>query len=210
MAVFFGEMHEPGDETLIPAVVTVDKGSIQIRSGKTELGEWKFYEVSIDERDSESVSLKVDGEELILKLKEHESFLAETEPFRRKEPRRQLEHEAFRVPAPEGPSLIDEITEDVGKEVSGVADEMKDLLARVPRGPALWVGLAVFLVAAIFLPGALVGVLFAVGIAGLVLGAISYVERTVEHRLPGSLTGARLLAVGTIAVGLGLVVAIIR
>ena len=210
MPVYFGEMHEPGDDTAIPAVVTVEKGTIQIRSGKTEVGEWKFYEVSIDERDSESVSLKVGGEELILKLKEHESFLAETEPFRTKEPRRRLEHEAFRRQLNDGPSLVEELSEDVGKEVSSVAEEMRGLLDRIPRGPALWVGLAVFLLAVILLPQAVVGILFAVGIAALVLGAISYVERSIEHRLPGSLTGARLLALGTIAVGVGLVVAIIR
>lgn len=210
MPVYFGEMHEPGDDTAIPAVVTVEKGTIQIRSGKTEVGEWKFYEVSIDERDSESVSLKVGGEELILKLREHESFLAETEPFRTKEPRRRLEHEAFRSEVDDGPSLVEELREDVGKEVSSVAEEMRSLLDRIPRGPALWVGLAAFLLAVILLPQVVVGILFAVGIAALVLGAISYVERSIEHRLPGSLTGARLLALGTIAVGLGLVVAIVR
>lgn len=210
MPVFFGEMQQRNHPATMPAVVHVDKGTIRLQSGKTQLGEWKLYQVVIRERDDSSVTMQVDDDELILTLKEHESFLAETAPYRRESNRPQRTHEAFRRNEEQGPTLGEEIKQDVTREVSGVADEVKDLAAMVPTGPPLWIGLGVFLLLVIFLPSIVLGILFTVGVVSLVVGAIAYAETSVAVKLPDYLTPVRLVAIGTIAVGVGIVVAIIR
>ncbi len=98
MPVYFGEMQIPDEPSVLPAAVTIEQGTIRLTSGRTELGSWKLYEVAIRPRDEGSVVFSADGEELILRLNEHDSFLAETAPYRRGEKRVQRErvHEAFR------------------------------------------------------------------------------------------------------------------
>src|SRR5690606_471269 len=120
--------------------------------------------------------------------------------------RRMPTHEAFRKPD-EGPSLTDEIREDVSREVGSVADEVRALWDLVNVGWPLWVGVAVLLLLAIFLSPVVVAVCFALGVLSLVVGAIAYVETSLALKLPDALTPARLLAIGLIAIGLGIVVA---
>ena len=133
MPVFFGEMKHVDHPKTMPAVVHVEKGTIRLQSGRTVLGEWKLYEVQIQERDSQTISFRVDADEVLLTLQQHDSFLAETASAVRDERqlRRAPVHEAFRKPD-EGPTLGEELKEDVSKEVSGVADEVK-APRRVPR-----------------------------------------------------------------------------
>lgn len=211
MPVYLGEMEQEGHDAKLPASIYLDKGTITLKSGPTQLGEWKLYQVVIEERDDDSILFRADDDELILHLKEHESFLAETAGFRRGSARKRREptHEAFRKPV-EGPTLSEEIKDDVSREVSGVVEEIRGLWSMVPIGPPLWIGLAVFLLLVIFLPGLIVGVLLAVGVAALVVGALGYVEDSMAVRLPGSLTPVRLIAIGVVSVAVGIVVALIR
>lgn len=210
-AVFFGEMQHPDHPTTMPAVVTVDKASIKLASGKTQLGEWKLYQVVISERDSETISFRADDEELLLKLKEHASFLAETEAYRRNEKRaqRQMTHEAFRK-EPEGPSLTEEIREDVSREVNSVVDEIKHLAGMVKVGPPLWIALAVFIALVVFLPSVIIGLVFVVGTFALVAGALSHADSNIALRLPGDFTPVRVIALGVILVAVGVVLVILR
>lgn len=210
MAVFFGEMQMRDHPAKMPAVVHVDKANIKIQSGKTQLGEWKLYQVKIEEQDRETIVFRVDDEELLLHLREHDSFLAETANYQRDDSRaRRLEHEAFRRNQDTGPTLSEELREDVGREVSGVSAEIRALWDTVYGGTGFWIGVAVFLLMAIFIPTVLVGILFAVGVVSLVVGAIAYTETSVAVKLPDALTPTLLLAVGVVGIGLGIVVAII-
>jgi hypothetical protein len=211
MAVFFGEMQHLDHPTSMPAVVTIEKGTIRLASGKTQLGEWKLYQVVIRERDADSVTFRADDEELILKLKEHQSFLAETAAYRRNENRaaRQPTHEAFRK-EPEGPTLGEEIRDDVTREVSSVADEVKELLGMVKVGPPLWIALAVFILGVVFLPSLIIGLVFLVGVIALAVGAIAHADSSIALRLPGDLTATRLVAVGVILIAVGIVLFVIR
>lgn len=209
MPVFFGEMEHRDHPKKMPATVHVDKGTIRLQSGPTVLGEWKMYEVQIRERDSESITFRADQEELILTLKQHESFLSETAAYRRERRGPLREHEAFRAPD-DGPTLGKELREDVGKEVSSVTDEIKELAGFLPEGPPLWIGLGVLLLLIIFLPGLVLWVLLGGGIVALVVGAIAYVETNVAVRLPGEVTPIRLIAVGAIGVVAGILIALIR
>ncbi len=211
MAVFFGEMQHLDHPTTMPAVVTIEKGVIRLASGRTQLGEWKLYQVVIRERDAESVTFRADDEELILKLKEHASFLAETEAYRRNEGRaaRQRTHEAFRK-EPEGPTLGEEIREDVTREVSSVVEEAKELFGMVKVGPPLWIGLAVFILGVIFLPSLIIGLVFLVGVVAIAVGAIAHSDSNIALKLPGDLTPTRLVAVGAILLAVGLLLLLIR
>ena len=211
MPVFFGEMQHMHHPTTMPAVVHVDKGTIKLQSGRTELGEWKLYQVVIEERDAKSVLFRADEEELILMLREQESFLAETAPYRRGESRarRVPVHEAFRKPD-EGPTLGEEIKEDVTREVTSVTEEVRELASMLPSGPPLWIGIGVFLLLVILVPSIVLGILFAVGVTALVVGAIAYAETSVALKLPGALTPIRVVAIGVLCVLVGVVVAIIR
>lgn len=195
----------------MPAVITVEKGSIKLASGRTQLGEWKLYQVVIQERDAETITFKADEEELILTLQEHASFLAETEAYRRNEKRaqRQMTHEAFRK-EPEGPTLGEEIREDVTREVNSVVDEVKDLFRMVKPGPALWAALAVFILLVVFLPSVIIGALFLIGTIALVVGALSHADSNIALRLPGDFTATRLVALGVILLGLGVILFIVR
>ena len=211
MAVFFGEMQHLDHPTSMPAVVTIEKGMIRLASGRTQLGEWKLYQVVIRERDAESVTFRADDEELILKLKEHESFLAETAAYRRNENRaaRQPTHEAFRK-EPEGPTLGEEIRDDVTREVSSVADEVKELLGMVKVGPPLWIALAAFILGVVFLPSLIIGMVFLVGVIALAVGAIAHADSSIALKLPGDLTATRLVAVGVILIAVGIVLFVVR
>lgn len=210
MPVFFGEMKHVDHPKTMPAVVHVEKGTIRLQSGRTVLGEWKLYEVQIQERDSQTISFRVDADEVLLTLQQHDSFLAETASAVRDERqlRRAPVHEAFRKPD-EGPTLGEELKEDVSKEVSGVANEVKALWESIYVGTPFWIGLGVFLVAAFLVPALVVGILFVVGVVSLVVGAIAYVETKLAVKLPGDLTPPRLVAIGVVAIGLGIVVALI-
>ena len=211
MAVFFGEMQQMDSPTTMPAVVTIEKGVIRLASGRTQLGEWKLYQVVIRERDAESVTFRADEEELILKLKEHASFLAETEAYRRNEGRaaRQRTHEAFRK-EPEGPTLGEEIREDVTREVSGVVDEVKHLAGMVKVGPPLYIALAVFILGVIFLPSVIIGLVFLVGIVAIAVGAIATSDSSIALKIPGDLTPTRLVAIGAVLLAVGVVLLLVR
>ena len=211
MPVFFGEMKHADHPKTMPAVVHVEKGTIRLQSGRTVLGEWKLYEVQIQERDPQTISLRVDDDEVLLTLQQHDSFLAETASAVRddRQLRRAPIHEAFRKPD-EGPSLGEEIKEDFTREVSGVVDEIKGLWDQIYVGTPFWIGLGVFLLAAALIPAVLVGILFVVGVVALVVGAIAYVETKLAVKLPGDLTPTRLIAIGVVAIGLGIIVTIIR
>lgn len=212
MPVYFGEMQMRDHPAKMPAVVHVDKADIKIQSGKTELGQWKLYEVVIEEQSPTMISFRVDGDEVLLELREHASFLAETASYRRDERRlrRAPVHEAFRKDEDTGPTLSEELKDDVTREVSGVADEIRALWDSVYVGTPFWIGVAVFLLLAIFLPAVVLGILFVVGVVSLIVGAIAYVETSVALKLPEAVTPVRLVAIGVVAIGLGIVVAIIR
>ncbi len=219
MPVYFGEMQLPDEPSVLPAMVTIEQGTIRLNSGRTELGTWKLYEVAIRPRDEKSVTLRADGEDLILRLNEHESFLAETAPYRRGEKRVQRErvHEAFRTEEEEpGPSLVDdlrqdvdEVRQDLSKELSSVALEAKDLWGLARSGPWVWVGLAALIILAIFLPGIAAAITLIGGLIALVVGALGLVEESIEEWLPPAINPIRLILVGASLLVLGILLGII-
>lgn len=210
MPVFFGELQEPGDDQRLPAVVTIDQSMIRLTSGQIELGEWKLAQVVFDTYD-DRVDLTAEGERLMLYLAEHDRFVALTAPYQRSagERRRSSMHPAFRKEE-EGPTLTEELREDVSREVSSVVDEARDLAGLVKPGPPLWIGLGVLLLLIVFLPGLVTSVSLLVGILALLAGGAGYAETRVATRIPEPLNPIRLLVIGAALVALAIVVAIVR
>jgi hypothetical protein len=208
--VFFGELQEPGDDQRLPAVVTIDQSMIRLTSGQIELGEWKLAQVVIDAHD-DRVDLTAEGERIMLYLAEHERFVALTAPYQRSagERRRSSMHPAFRKEE-EGPTLTEELREDVSREVSSVVDEARDLAGLVKPGPPLWIGLGVLLLLIVFLPRLVTSVSLLGGILALLVGGAGYAEARVATRIPEPLNPIRLLVIGGVLVALAIVVAIVR
>lgn len=211
MPVYTGEISERRDPKRIPAVITVDRQSILITSGRVEIGQWRMTEVKLEEYTKGSILMQVGDEELILFIDEHARFLADTAPYRHRpdDRKRASSHPAFQK-GDQGPTLGEELRQDVGREVSSVVEEARHLLGMIKPGPPLWIGLGVFALLVIVLPGVLVGLLLLIGVIGLAIGAIANAEAKVAVRIPDPFTPTLLMAIGGLAVLLGLLVAIVR
>ena len=215
MPVFFGKMREPDGEQLLPAAVTVDKGSIRLVSGQTPLGEWKLQQVVLRDLGDGEVSFRADDDELILVLQEYEAFLGETALHRReeRETRRAAVHPAFRKETEErvGPSVGEELRRDVTKEVGSVADQIREFARVVSEsGPLLWVVVGVLLALVVFLPTVVVAIGLGGGLLALIGGAVTYADTNLAVKLPDPLTPVALIAGGVVLVVLGLLVAVLR
>lgn len=214
MPTYFGKMREPNAEELMPAMVTVERGTIRLVSGQTPLGEWKMQQVVLRDRGDGEVSFQADGDEIVLVLKEHDDFLAETGTTQRqaREERRGYVHPAFRKEDSEiGPGLGEELRRDVIKEATGVADEIKELGRLLTRSQGLlWGTVAVLVLLVIFVPAVVVGIGLGGGLLLLIVGAIAYADDNLAVKIPDPLTPVTLIAAGVVLVVLGLVVALIR
>lgn len=208
MTVFYGELQERRSAGRLPAVVTLDRGLLRLASGETELGEWKLHEVAITEYTASSILLRAGDSELVLFLSEHHRFLAETERFRRPEPKRRPTHPAFRKEPDETPA---DLRAEMSREVTSISEEIKDFLNWITSvGPPLWIALGAFVVAVVVIPQLVVGALLVGGVLALAAGALAYVDTRTAVRLPDALTPPRLVGLGGVLVVLGIVVSVVR
>jgi len=207
MAVFFGEMQTRSDAKRMKAVITVDRGTIRLASGTTELGEWPLSRVRLEEYTDVSVLMSVEDEELILFLDEKERFAGEVGRYLRKpeEERRRPTHPAFRRNEPQGPSLGEELKDDVSREMAPIIAEAKGWLDRIPRGRPLLIGGIVFLVLLIIFPQPIAFVTLIGGTLALLAGGLAYSDDRLALKIPDPVTPVQLVAAG----GIGLVVGII-
>jgi hypothetical protein len=212
MAVFYGEMQVKDDLQRMPAVVTIDKGTLRLATGRTELGEWPMSRVRLEEYTDTSFLLSADDEQLVLFLKEHERFKSEIGRFLAKpeERRRRPEHPAFRGKTEEGPSLTEELKSDVAREMSPIVGEIKHIVSLIPVGPPLWIGLGVLLLLIVFLPRVVTAIGFVGGMAALLVGGLGYADQKMALRIPDPLTPSFLVAVGAVLLILGMVVGLVR
>ncbi len=115
-----------------------------------------------------------------------------------------------------GPSLaddlrqdVDDVRQDLTKELSSVGVEAKQLWSQVRSGPWVWVGLGVLIVLAIFLQGVVTALTLIVGLVALVVGALGLVEETIEEWLPAVLNPIRLILIGVALLVLGILLGIV-
>jgi hypothetical protein len=213
MAVFFGEMQAKSDPKRMKAVVTVDRGNLRLVSGTTELGEWPLHTMRLEEYTERSVLMAVEDEELILFLDDHQKFVGEVGRYIKKpgDRRREPTHPAFRQDAADdGPSLSEELKDDVSREMAPIMAEARHLIDQIPRGTPLYVGIGVFLVLLVFLPVVITFTTLIGGAVLLLVGGLAYADQKIAVRLPGSFTPAQLVAIGGILLLVGIVVTVIR
>jgi hypothetical protein len=209
MAVFFGEMQAKSDPKRMKAVVTVERGNLRLVSGTTELGEWPMHTVRLEEYTDRSVLMAVEDEELILFMDEHPRFVGELGRHLKKpgEGRREPIHPAFRKePVEQGPTIREELKDDVAREMAPIAAEARHLLDQIPRGKPLYIGLAVFVVLLFVWPTPLALLTLFGGAGALIFGGLAYADDKIAVRLPGSFTPAQLVAVGGILLVIGIAI----
>lgn len=209
MAVFFGEMQTRSDAKRMKAVVSVDRGNIRLSSGSTELGEWPLHSVRLEEYTDASILMAVEDEELILFLDERQKFIGEVGRYMKKpgDEKRRLSHPAFRRnDEPEGPTLGEELKDDVSREMAPIINEAKDWLDRIPRGRPLWIAGIVFVVLLVFLPQPIAFVTLIGGSVALLVGGFAYADDRFALRIPDPITPVQLVAGGGVALIVGLVV----
>ncbi|MGF1666694.1 MAG: hypothetical protein ACFCVC_10535 [Acidimicrobiia bacterium] len=209
MAVFFGEMQAKSDPKRMKAVVTVERGNLRLVSGTTELGEWPMHTVRLEEYTDRSVLMAVEDEELILFMDEHARFVGELGRHLKKpgEGRREPIHPAFRKePVEQGPTIREELKDDVAREMAPIAAEARHLLDQIPRGKALYIGLAFFVVLLFVWPTPLAFLTLFGGAGALLVGGLAYADDKIAVRLPGPFTPAQLVAVGGLLLAIGIVI----
>lgn len=211
MAVFFGEMQTRSDAKRMKAVVTVDRGNIRLASGTTDLGEWPLSRVRLEEYTDASVLMAVEDEELILFLDEKARFAGEVGRYLKKpeQERRRPTHPAFRRNEPEGPTLGEELKDDVSREMSPIISEAKGWIDQIPRGRPLIIGAVVFLVLLIVFPQPIAFVTLIGGTFALLAGGLAYADDRLALKIPDPVTPVQLVAGGGLALAVGLVILLI-
>ena len=211
MAVFFGEMQTRSDTKRMKAVVTVDRGNIRLASGTTELGEWPLSRVRLEEYTDVSVLMAVEDEELILFLDDKQKFAGEVGKYLKKpgEERRRPTHPAFRRNEPQGPTLGEELKEDMSREMAPIIGEAKDWLDRVPRGRPLAVGAILFLLLLIIFPTPIAFVTLIGGALALLAGGLAYSDDRLALKIPDPVTPVQLVAGGGIALVVGILILVV-
>jgi hypothetical protein len=208
MAVFFGEMQTKSDNKRMKAVVTIDRGNIRLASGTTELGEWPLHKVRIEEYTDRSYLVSVEDEELIMFLDEHQKFAGEVGRFLKKpgDDRRQRTHPAFDKQIQDGPSISEELKDDVSREMAPILKEAQGWLDAIPRGRPLWIALGIVALVFIVIPQVIVFTCLIGGAIALLAGGLAYSDDRLAVRLPDRVTPTELVAGGAIALLVGLVV----
>lgn len=208
MAVFFGEMQTRSDAKRMKAVVTVDRGNIRLSSGTAELGEWPLSRVRLEEYTDTSVLMAVEDEELILFLEEKERFAGEVGKYLRNpsEERRRATHPAFRRNEPQGPTLGEELKDDVGREMAPIVAEAKGWIDQIPRGRPLIIGAIVFLVLLVVFPQPIAFATLIGGALALLAGGLAYSDDRIAVRLPDPVNPVQLVAGGGIALVVGIII----
>ncbi|HKZ24301.1 MAG TPA: hypothetical protein VJ398_00745 [Acidimicrobiia bacterium] len=176
MTKFQGSLHLVGDAS--PAVigeVAVSDGSVAVRTGAHELGNWPFGELDIARR-TDGFHIGAEGEELVFKADDPIGFATAVGLMgNTNEPEPEAE-----VKAPKKSYR-----------------ELKQLA--LTRSKQKWVGGAavLFLLLAIFLRNLLATVLVVGSALGVLLAAVALVEPLVAARFPGKLTPVRVLTIST-------------
>ncbi len=209
MPAYYGEMQARNDVTRMPATVTISQGKLRLSSGSSDLGEWPLNRVGLEEYTDKSILLAAEDEELIIFFDNHAEFVNDNarhmrEPEGTKSPR----HPAFRKEA-DGPSLSEEIKDDVSREVTPMVAEAQHLISLIEPGPPLWIAGIALLLTIIFLPGLVIGLGLVAGVAGLLFGGLAYADQKIAVRIPGPFTPAMLVMLGTVALLLAIFVSLV-
>ena len=226
MSVFTGEFRIEGDTDSLPVTVSVTEGMVTLTSRTHLIGEWPVSYLGVRESDH-ALFLDVEGERAVLDLRDRRGFMAATglrlpEEREAKRGRRGPRakggekvptgrQEAGGPPAPSEPRpsmrrRLDDALDEIKPDMSQVRDRVRSLRG----GPAVWAALAVFLVAVIFVPTAVVVVLTVVGTATTLIATFAYLDDSLRVRFPNRYPPVVVLAAGLAVLTLAVLVAVLR
>ncbi len=223
MSTFTGQFRMEGDTDSLPAIVSVTEGMIRLTSRSHVIGEWPLSHLGIRESDR-AVVLDVEGERVVLDLRDRSGFLAATGL---KMPEEEPEHAAGRGRSrsrakeqtrPESPPAAPakprrSLRDRLDQLIDEVRPDMSEVRARarsVRGGPAVWVGLAGFVLAVLFIPTFVVVVLTVVGTAATLVATFAYLDDSLRVRFPNRFPPVVVLAAGLAVLTLAVLVAVIR
>ena len=225
MSTFIGQFRMEGDTESLPATVSVSDGMIKLTSRSHVIGEWPVSYLGIRESDR-AVVLDVEGERVVLDLRDQSGFLTAAglkqprpnaeRTDRKAGPRSRSSSTPSRTattsretPARPRTSLrarLDQLIDEVRPDLSEVRSKVRSLRG----GPALWIGLAVFAAAVIFVPTLVVVVLTIIGTAVTLVATFAYLDDSLRVRFPNRFPPVVVLAAGLAVLTLAVLVAVIR
>jgi hypothetical protein len=226
MSVFTGEFRMEGDTDSLPATVSVTEGMIKLTSRAHLIGEWPVSYLGIRESDR-AVVLDVEGERVVLDLRDRPGFIAATGLKlpeareeqggkrtallgRREKPETERPESNKHVePSTPRPSLrrrFDAAVDEIKPDMS----EIRNRIRALRGGPAVWTAVAVFLLAVIFVPTVVVVLLTIVGTAATLIATFAYLDDSLRVRFPNRYPPVVVLAAGLGVLTLAVLVAIIR
>lgn len=214
MPVYTGTIQLEGDPQVLPAVISVDEGRINLTSNSKPIGSWTLREAGFSHRDG-GISMSVDGEQVMLRVDNIDSLARsvglrpETETQRRASFAQP--HPSQTADEPEKPRRsAEEIAREVADEIDPLVAEVREGLARITLSRNAWIGVGVGLVLAVLLPGISVPVLSILGALGVVAGAAAMLEPSIEERIPEPFTPVQILAAGGASFLLVVLILVIR
>lgn len=214
MPVYTGTIQLEGDPQVLPAVISVDEGRINLTSKSKPIGSWTLREAGFSHRDG-GISMSVDGEQVMLRVENIDSLARAVGLRSESETRRRA---SFTQPHPSQQEAEPDRTRRSAEEIAReVADELDPLVAEVREGLThitlsrnAWIGVGVGLVLALLLPGISVPILSIVGALGVVAGAAAMLEPAIADRIPEPFTPVQILAAGAASFLLVMVILVIR
>ena len=215
MPLYNGTIQLEGDPNVLPAVITVDDGSIVISSRSKPIGEWTLSGTGF-RRTPEGIVMSVDEGKLLLNSDNMDS-LARAVGLR--DMNKATERRAqFTQPAPwevkDEPKRESRSAEEMAKELASDLDpyvaEVKEGLSLIKLDRNQWIGVGVTAVLAIVFPSVSVFLLSIVGAVAVLAGGIGMLEPSIEARFPEQLSPVRVIAIGVAAFLLALIVLVIR
>lgn len=211
MATFTASLKTPGDMKGLPATLRVDNGTLHIAAGDTSIGEWPRDEIVL-EPFAGGFRLKVEGEMLLLEMKETDAFEAELmPPSRTKKTRKQkARHTKEAAPPKARASKEPKPKEDKPSRLSRVLAWAEKRWGSLLPSWLFTKGVAysalAFLAATVFFPEVVSVVILVAGLAVVLIGAVAFSDSVLASRwLPGRarpehalIAGVAILLVGVL------------
>ncbi len=194
MEEFEGTVRMAGDAVALPAVLLVADDRLRVSTRRHEIGHWRLSDVSARVLE-DACHVSVEGEELVVVVADPLRFAEAIGP---------------RLSNPGDGSLRRHADRAGAAPVGGLLTQASKLARRLPgTGWALAASTAAGISLALWAPAILVGLVVLGALAGLLIGGFALLDPFVAVRLPDPATPALLIRAGTLALGVGLSLAIL-
>ena len=236
MGSFSASLRTFGDHKGLPATIQIDSGRLSIALGDQPLGDWALDEIHLEPIES-GYRLEAEGDQVLLDLANTEDFEAVLNENRERPKRRLFRRNATgtvtsgKVPKPRGKPESARATreakrpkEQSKKREPGTNTVLAALDGVLIRAENRWgtllpgwfftraaaLGLIAVLVVALLLPAFFSTALVVVGLCGVALGAVFYMDPILMAKwLPGRMAPVHVLVFAVTSIVLGVLLGIV-